>query len=168
MKVIRNITILLGTTLALLALASTRANAQALTTSSFYGTFTLPFEAQWGSMILPAGDYTLYYGQLNGSGTYLVEVMGNEEASEHGILLPGPGNQVSESESALVCLREGNHGYVHELRMGAIGKSVSFPIPHGVEVRARIVADSVNPESQMQVGQASMAVERIPVKLMCK
>ena len=29
------------------------------------GKFTLPFEARWGSMVLPAGQYTLKVGTMN-------------------------------------------------------------------------------------------------------
>ena len=32
--------------------------------AEFAGRFTLPFDAAWGEMLLPQGDYALYYGAL--------------------------------------------------------------------------------------------------------
>lgn len=164
MKTVRNMTILVGLALLFLGLGLTRVNAQTLTTTSFGGTFTLPFEAQWGSLTLPAGDYSLFYGHLNGRGTYLVEVAGKAKGSPHGMVITRGRTQAKTSENEIVCVREGNKGYVRGLQIGVIGESAAFKIPHGVEVRTRIVVENQKHKGNNQLAQASTVVERVPIK----
>jgi hypothetical protein len=164
MKTVRNMTIVMGLALAVFGLAATSANAQTLTTTSFGGTFTLPFEAQWGSMTLPAGDYSLFYGHLNGRGTYLVEVAGKAEGSPHGMVITRGRNQAKTSENVIVCVREENKGYIRGLQIGVIGESATFKIPHGVEVRARIVVENQKHKGNTHLAQASTVVELVPIK----
>lgn len=168
MKTIRNFTILFGLSLALLALGVTSVQAQAVTPVTFSGTFTLPFDAQWGRMTLPAGDYSLYYGHVSSGGSYLVEVAGEKGTSHRGFILPIPGgDRVSSSDNTLICIREGDKGYIRELRMGLIGQAARFAIPHGVIVRARVVAEGKH-NANTQVAEARTSVMRIPVKLSSK
>lgn len=164
MKAIRNITILFGLSLVLLALGATGARAQVVEHALYSGTFTLPFDAQWGTMILPAGDYSLYYGHLGSGGTYMVEVAGKKLASPHGFVLPTPtGERVSRSENTLICIREGNKSYIRELRMGFIGESARFAIPHGVVVRARIVKQAKH-NANAPHAEARLSIVHVPVK----
>jgi hypothetical protein len=164
MKTLRNMTIVVGLALVLLGLGATSASAQTLTTTSFGGTFTLPFEAQWGSMTLPAGDYSLFYGHMNGRGAYLVEVAGKGEGGPHGMVIARGRNQAETSENVIVCVREGNKGYIRGLQIGVIGESATFKIPHGVEVRTRIVVENQKHKGNTQIAQASTVVERVPIK----
>lgn len=159
MKTIRNITILLGLFLAPFALPAIRANAQAVSTVSFRGTFTLPFEAQWGVVALPAGQYSLQYGLLGGGSAYVVEVTSKEKARPHVLLLPQAANDTSAAENALVCVREGNRLVVRALDLPAIGKSVSFPLPHG----AKLIANRRSHNGYTQIAQAAMLIQRVPV-----
>ncbi len=108
MKPIRSMAILMGVGLALLASGASRARAQALTTTAFSGTFTLPFEVQWANMTLPAGEYTLNYGHQNSASAYLVEVAGKDKGSPHGVILARGRSTASASGDALVCIRDGN------------------------------------------------------------
>jgi hypothetical protein len=163
MKMIRNITILAGLSVALIALAATSARAQVLWTTHFTGTFTLPVHAQWGAMTLPADDYTLRYGtQENGRG--LVVVRGTAKGSPYGMIFAGPGDDVAESNNALLCIREGDTLYVRALELPAIGESIHFRIPHGVEVRSRLVQQSHNQSGKTTFAQVAIGITRVPVK----
>lgn len=166
MKTIRNMSVLLGLALLVVGLTATKVSAQSLTTTSFTGTFTLPFDVQWGRMNLPAGEYNLYYGHLNGRTPYMVEIAGEADGSPHSLVLTRSQDPISTSENVLVCIREGNNGYVREMKLGAIGQSATFPVPHGVEVRARIVAENL--KGHAPLAQPSTLVEVIPIRLVGK
>jgi hypothetical protein len=139
MKPIRNLMILGGLCLMLFAMGVTGASAQAISTPSFSGTFTLPEETHWGKMILPAGDYSLSYGTRSSS-TYLVTVDGKAAGSPRGMLFAWPRNEAKTAENVLNCIREDDILYVRSLEMAELGQSISFPRPHGVSVSAWIEA----------------------------
>ena len=165
MKNIRNLMILSGLCLALLALAVTGARAQAISSTHFAGTFTLPLETHWGAVTLPAGDYTLRYG-VAFSSTYLVSVADEAEGRTLGMILPGARDDVKAGKNVLNCVREGNILYVNALEMPLIGESVHFKIPHGVEVRSTI---GPMKRAHIQIGktnfvQVAVRTERAPVK----
>ena len=103
MKTIRSLIILAGLSLAVLALGATGAEAQGRSGADFAGTFTLPFEAQWGSTILPVGEYSLYYRQPLTGGPLMVEVIGKEKGSPHVFILPRAKDSASTTKSAIVC-----------------------------------------------------------------
>jgi hypothetical protein len=160
MKTIRNVMTLVGLSLAVLALGATGAKAQGLSSTSFGGTFTLPFEAQWGAMTLPAGNYSLSYGQPFPGGTYAVEVVGKTEGSPHGMILVRAGGQVSATKDSLICVREGDSLVVRKLDMPAIGKSVNFALPHGL----RLVAHKQR-HGMYTLAEAPMLIQRVPVQM---
>lgn len=165
MKTTRTSVTILGLSLVLFALAATVARAQSLASTYFTGTLTLPVDAQWGAMTLPKGDYTLHYGDLNSSGRYLVEVIAKTEGSPHGMILIRGHKQTSGTKNALVCIREGNKGYVRELEMGAIRHTVSFALPHGVKDRAWVVAGKGSHNANTQSEETPLPIQRVPVRL---
>lgn len=158
MKTTRSLMILAELFVVLFAVGAAGARAQALSTTRFAGSFTLPFEVQWGTMTLPAGDYTLRYGQLINGGVYAVQVVGKAEGSPNGLILAGARKDVSETGNELVCVRNGNSGVVRALEMPAIGESIDFPLPHGVELLAR----EQNHGTNTQIAQVPMLIRRIP------
>jgi hypothetical protein len=160
MKTIRNLMILVGLFVGFLALGTAGAKGQVLDTPSFAGTFTLPFEAQWGKMTLPAGDYTLKFGLLS-TGHALVEVKGRAEGSLHGVVEAGPYGQTSATKNAIVCIREGNALIVRTLEMPAIGESVAFMLPRGT----KLTAQKGKHNGYTQLAEAPMLIQRVPVRL---
>ena len=160
MKAIRNLTILVGLSVALIALAATGARAQNLALTSFNGTFTLPVDAQWAEMALPAGEYSLSYGQPFKGGINVVTVAGKAEGSPRGMILVKARSQTSASKNALVCAREGHNLIVRALELPAIGESIEFALPHGAD----LVAEQRNDSTNTQLAQAPMLIQRIPVK----
>jgi len=163
MKTIRGLTTLAGLSVMLLALGATGAKGQANFSTHFAGTFTLPFEAQWGKMTLPAGDYTLQYG-MNEIGHGLVVVRGTANGSPYGSIIAGPLGDTSAKQNAIVCVRDGNALVVRTLDMPSIGKSVDFAMPHG----AKFVAHNGKRGGYTQLAEAPMLIQRIPVTLNAK
>lgn len=76
MKAIRNLMTLAGFSLVLFALGAPGARGQIANPAQFAGTFTLPIDAQWGAVTLPAGNYTLRYGTQGKGNHRLVIVRG--------------------------------------------------------------------------------------------
>lgn len=161
MKTIRNFLTLVGLFVGVLALSAVGARAQQLFSSPIAGTFTLPFEAQWGLMTLPAGEYNLYYGYLSSGGSQVVEVEGIAKGSPRGFIQVASHNPTATTKTMLVCIREGKKGIVRELDMAEIGESVFFAPPQG----AKFVASQRNHNVYAQLGEASMLIQRIPVTL---
>lgn len=163
MKKIQRLATLAGLSLALLALGAVGAKAQltaGLSRPIAWGSFTLPFEAQFGSMTLPAGDYTLEYGALT-PGNYLVEVVGKAEGSPRGFVLVQQHDTTAATQSSLICVREGRTGIVKSLEMSWIGESVTFSTPHG----GKIMAEKRNGSTNTQLAEAGSFIQRIPVNL---
>ncbi|HEV2245063.1 MAG TPA: hypothetical protein VGW37_00290 [Terriglobia bacterium] len=163
MKTIRGLMTLAGLSVMLLALGATGAKGQANYSTRFAGTFTLPFEAQWGRMTLPAGDYALQYG-LNEIGHGLVLVRGAAKGSPYGSIMAGPLGETSAKQNAIICVRDGNALIVRALEMPAIGKSVDFALPPGAKLAARNGKHS----GYTQLAEAPMLIQRIPVTLNTK
>ena len=164
MKSIRNWVTLVGLTMVAFALCATGARAQSLTTTNFAGTFNLPFQAQWGSTSLPAGEYSLYYGSLHDGSPQMVEVVGKEKHTPHVLILPQGVNDASTTQSALVCVREGNTGIVRALEMPQIGQAVEFNMPRGTQ----LIANRSNGKKNVEIAEGPKLIQRIPITLNSK
>lgn len=163
MKTIRSLMSIAGLSLAILVLGASGAKAQAVGTTHFAGTLTLPLETHWGPMALPAGHYTVQFGtQTNGA--RLVEIRGTAKNSPQGVILAGPLGDASGKANVVVCLREGNTLIVRSLEMPAIGKSIKFSLQHGTELMAK----NGKHNGYIQLAEAPMLVQRIPVTLNAK
>jgi hypothetical protein len=161
MKIIRNMVTLAGLSMVVFALGATGARAQSIRTTNFAGTFTLPFEAQWGSTILPVGEYSLYYGRLFEGGPAMVEVVGKENRNPHAFILAQGVSDARAAKSALVCVREGNAGIVRALELPQLGEAVSFKMPRHTQLMAR----QPNGNRNVEIAGGPMLIQRIPVTL---
>lgn len=164
MKTIRRLTTLTGISLMLLGLLATGARAQDFSTTVLSGSFTLPFNARWGAMTLPAGDYALYYGRMSSEGAYMVEVVGKEEGSPHGFVLVRTQNPSAATISEIICVREGSTGVVQSLQIPEIGEILYFAMPRSGKVHAGGLYGSRN----TLLAEAPMTFKRIPVALSAK
>ena len=158
MKTIRSLSTLVGLSLVLFALGVTGAKAQDFTTTSFSGMLTLPAETHWGAITLPAGDYSLYYGELNG--TPMAYVIGKAEGSPRGLIFAGAPDPTSAAKDSLICVRVGNSLVVRKLEMPVIGESVDFAMPHGMKLLAQ-----EQKHGQYTLAEVSILIERVPVTL---
>jgi hypothetical protein len=163
MKTIRNFVTLFGLSLMLAAFGAAGARAQGLTMTNVGGTFNLPLEAQWGSMTLPAGNYALHFGYA-ASGMPVVEVRGTEKGSPQGIFIAQAHNNASGTKNAIICVREGDGLLVQGLELAAAGESASFSLPRG----ARLTARQRNSNGTVQVAEAPMLIQRVPISLNAK
>jgi hypothetical protein len=93
--------------------------------AEFAGRFVLPFDASWGQMVLPDGDYALNYGTI-GAGMCYVEIRGVGQGSPGGIFLVREENPASVVQNALICIQKNGRHMIRTLELPAIGKSVSF------------------------------------------
>jgi hypothetical protein len=161
MKNIRNLVTLVGLTVVFFALGATGARAQSFSNTRFSGTFTLPFEAQWGPVTLQPGAYKLYYGRLTDGGSAMVEVVGKENRKPHVLILAREVNEASITKSALVCIREGNVGIIRVLEMPQLGEAVEFSMPRGTQ----LMAHNSNGSKNVQIAEGPKLIQRIPVTL---
>jgi hypothetical protein len=159
MKTIRTFMTLAGLCVALVALGATSASAAVISFARFTGSFTLPTQAQWGPMTLPAGNYSLYYGRAFNGGTNAVEVVNRADGSVRGTILVEARNDTSAHGNALVCTREGNVDIVRALDLPALGESLNFALPHGAQVVARL--QNHKPNTALKE-EASLSTERVP------
>ena len=164
MKEIRSLLVSGATFLVFLALAVTGAKAQYLVSAHFTGTFTLPFTAHWGQMILPPGEYNLYYGVQNKGGAYFVEVHGQAKGSPHGVILPVGQVDTKTDVNAVLCVRKGDMAYVRGLELPAIGESVRFKKPHGVSVESWITEKAQKHNTQSPLAEVRIPIEHAPAK----
>jgi hypothetical protein len=159
MKTIRSLMTLAGLSLVLFALSATGAKAQNITAASFSGTFTLPVAAQWGKMTLPAGEYTLSYGQAFNGGTYIVAVAGKADGNIRGMVIVKANSDASTRKDALVCIRQGDALVVRALEMPQLHTAAQFALPHG----EKLVAHNRNHKGYTQLAEAPMLIQRISV-----
>lgn len=167
MKTIRNLMTVVGLSLLLPVLAVTVAKAQSISANpadpeaAFSGSFTLPFEVQWGSMVLPAGDYTLDYGRLiDPAGMHAVAITAEENGGKRGVLLADGRGQSRAGANSLVYIRQGDTLIVTGLELPAIGESVTFKAPKSAQLMAR--KNGAN--ARTQLAKARMPIQRLPIR----
>ena len=106
-------------------LASLTATARA---EAFSGTFTLPFEAHWGSAVLPAGTYMVSADVPLASS--VIKVVGNGTSA---MILAGPSRPRDFSSNGNIELREINGTYVvTKFTAGTAGKEFQFAVPKAI------------------------------------
>ena len=164
MKIIRNWVTLASFSVVVFALCAAGARAQSLRTTHFAGTFTLPFEAQWGRVALPAGEYRLAYGRLYEGGVKMVEIVGKENSTPHVLILTRGVTDTSAKKSALVCIREGDTVIVRVLEMPQIGESVDFAMPPGT----KLMANRSDGKKNALMAEGPKLLQRIPITLASK
>jgi hypothetical protein len=107
---------LFATVLLAICLFVRPANAQ----ERFQGRFTLPFEAHWGQVVLPPGDFLLTFTQL-GRSTVLViqDAKSRRSIAYESLNVPVDS---SKGESALLIGYRGGQRIVHTLRIAELGQ----------------------------------------------
>ena len=109
------------------------------------GTFTLPFEASWGTAVLPAGDYSF---KLETPSTipYSVEVRGNGT----GVLIRSTGisDRPVSGRSELVLVRRGGKARIRALHLTERGQTFHYFVPK---------------DEPIMLAQAPELIQRVPV-----
>ncbi len=128
-------------------------SAGTLNARELRATFTLPYEASWGGVILPAGDYSLSFESMPSwvQGPAIVLRQGERGVC---VLLPISGEErKSLGKSRLVILRGEEKAVVRMLYLSETGTEYRFKIPQGYEVSARMISRADKP----------IKIESIPV-----
>jgi hypothetical protein len=115
---------------------------------AFKGSFTLPFEARWGTVVLPAGEYsfTLDRGVVGGRVTITTE----DRQAAGFVLNQGVYDRQTIDHSELILVRDGGNYTVRALRLEDRGLTLEYSVPMT--------------EGQL-ITQAPQLLERIPVAM---
>jgi hypothetical protein len=115
---------------------------------AFRGTFTLPFEAQWGKIVLPAGEYefTLDHGSVAG----MVSIRAEGTQGLGVVLNQAVYDQQTIDHSELVLVRSGGNYTVRALRLADLGVTLEYSVPK---------------TGRQIISQAPQLLERIPVAM---
>ena len=93
----------------------------------YHARFSLPFEAQWGTAVLPPGDYTFSISQPGPGTQYAVFLRGE---GKNVIILPltGPDDKVSSDQSKLTLVNTGGRYVVRSLEAAELNETFEYPI----------------------------------------
>lgn len=126
------------------------AHAQMGSRSRFAGQFTLPFEAHWGSVDLPAGHYTFTVENEFGGTKQVVHLMNGTRTL--GMVMPeqfSTYNPEQINETALLCVRNAGTYSVRAVTMPEVG----------------VLYYTVPKNKAVQVTKAPELIERVPVQM---
>jgi hypothetical protein len=100
-------------------------------TTAVRGKFTLPFEAKWGKVSLPAGDYTVTVNRYSSMATVVISRSGRNV----GVTLPEMFDYTENTSKTaeLVCIRHNGTETIRELRVPQVG-TYYFPLPKELRV----------------------------------
>lgn len=95
--------------------------------------FTLPFDAKWGKVSLPAGDYTVAISQYSSVARVVISHAGRNV----GVTVPEifDYTETKSKIAELVCIRHDGSATVRELRIPQVG-TYYFPLPKDVTLMA--------------------------------
>ena len=83
------------------------------------GKFTLPFEAQWGEVTLPAGDYAFTLHSTALGSRIVTVVQGQRKVAM--VMAQGRSHGDSAKASALIVTRSGGRARIHALHLAELG-----------------------------------------------
>jgi hypothetical protein len=146
MRLNRSLKLVAPLALALLAgcLTANLASAQ----EAYRGKFTLPFEARWGQVVLPAGEYsfTLDHGTVGG----IVSVREETGRAVGYVQTEGIYDRQTFDHSELVLVRSGENYAIRALRLADLGLTLEYSVPK---------------TGRQLIVQSPQLLERIPVAM---
>jgi hypothetical protein len=89
------------------------------------GKFTLTREVHWGSIVLPAGDYT-YSLEQRGSPVLLLRAASGQPGF---LVMARTIDSVATESDSLVLQRHGDEWFVREMVVGSVGEELFFAAP---------------------------------------
>jgi len=127
-------------------------SAAMLSAEEWSGTFSLPFEARWDRVVLPPGDYSVYFNTA-GNGQMVLR----QGTRRIGLVwVSAEETPATSAKSQLLIVREGGTANVHILYVAELGLGTEFhfKVPERYEVYTRLIARADEPA----------AIQRIPVR----
>lgn len=94
------------------------------------GTFTLPFEAHWGTAVLEPGEYTIC-ARPGMSWPQIIEISGHGKTVSTFAAMETP--QEHSASASLRVLNVGERHFIQQFSSGPDGKSFTFLVPKAVE-----------------------------------
>lgn len=128
MKSIRNLKLVNNVALVALALSFSASLGKAQ--NAFEGKFTLPFEARWGSAVLPAGDYTFTLPST--AAPYLLYVRGEGKAAI--VLTSAADTKAISDHSQLTIVDAGGEHFIRMLEAGPLGLTFDYTVPKATAI----------------------------------
>ena len=139
MKVLRNLKLVNHITFVALALCFSAVLGRAQ--STYRGTFTLPFEVQWGAATLPAGDYTLTLESAN-AGARLLYVRGEGKTA---IIQSGwVDTEELSAQSQLTVTTTGGRRVITAFEAGQLGLNFGYAVPKAKMAQAPTTQAAAN------------------------
>lgn len=123
MKSVRNLKV--ASNVALVALALCCSAGLGSAQDAYKGKFTLPFEARWGSAVLPAGDYTITMPSQ--TSPYVLYLRGESKSAI--ILANGSDTKALSDHSQLTLVDVGGRYVIRTLEAGEIGLTLDYALP---------------------------------------
>jgi len=125
-KAIRKLKFLNRAALGILALSLSAGLGKAQGT--YKGEFTLPFEAQWGTAVLPPGNYAFSISLASSLGTQYAVFLTGE--GKNAIILPltMPEDKVSSNDSYLTLVNAGGRYVVQSLQAAELGETFDYGV----------------------------------------
>lgn len=164
MKRMRTILTLAGVLLLVPTFGVVSARAQSMFHGVANGKFSLPFQAQWGNVTMPAGNYTFSLYEFASGGSLMVRIHGEAKGSAHGYVLTEAQNSTRAPENELLCIHNGNKEIVSALVLPTMGKSFTFKVPSAEEMLTR----RINHNTNIQSAEATGLIQSVPVKMTAK
>jgi hypothetical protein len=125
---------LMAATVAVVAFSFSAGIAHA---QAFYqGTFTLPFTAQWGGMVLTPGQYTFVLDSASSRGIITVR---HENRGVGMVFAMGRNIRRNLAQSELIAVSTGDAYRVRALRLAEVGMTLDFAVPKS---KGRLMAEA--------------------------
>jgi len=126
-------------------------SAAMLSAEEWSGTFSLPIETRWDRIVLPAGDYSVYFNTA-GNGQMVLR-QGTRRVGL--VWVSAEETPRTSAKSQLLIVREGKGATVHILYVAELGLGTAFhfQVPPRYEVYTRLIARADEPA----------VIQRIPV-----
>lgn len=102
----------------------------------YHGKLTLPFQALWGSTVLPAGDYT-FTVQSTTLPSFVTIRQESRGTAPSMIMAQAISQRSSSDQSALIVVRSAGSGVVRSLRLAELGLEFQYAMPKGVRLVAQ-------------------------------
>lgn len=126
-------------------------SAAVLSAREWQASFSLPFEARWGNITLPAGDYSVHFNTNDAGSGFVLLGQGTRKIGFVGVL--NAETPSTPAKSQLLIVREGSMATVHILYIAELGTAFHFKVPERFEVYTRLIARAGEPA----------VIQRIPV-----
>jgi hypothetical protein len=96
--------------------------------TAYKGEFTLPFEAQWGSAVLPPGNYAFSISTASSPGLRYAVFLNGE--GKNAIILPltVPEENVSSNDSHLTLVNAGGRYVIQSLQAAELGETFDYGV----------------------------------------